>query len=169
MTTCIDPNLPFPENLSIAVDDDATIVDCYADETEETIVIEVARKSDSFNLLHEIFIACLDERGINWQSITAEQLSELCLDEEIGIYAHQVKTFGPKVIVPTVDEVISSCELRGWSGDEQILAWGVEGGEIAVPASELRIALEAAYDPAMPDWPGMAVVDDGSDEDEDDA
>ena len=77
----------------------------------------------------------------------------------------QVETFGPDVTVPTVDEVISSCELRGWSGDEQLLAWGVEGGEIALPASELRIALEAAYDPTMPDWPGMAVVDDGSDDD----
>jgi hypothetical protein len=77
----------------------------------------------------------------------------------------QVETFGPEAIAPTVGEVISSCKLRGWSGDEQLLAWGVEGGEIAVPASELRIALEAAYDPTMPDWPGMAMVDDGSDDD----
>jgi hypothetical protein len=39
------------------------------------------------------------------------------------------------------------------------LTWGVNGGEIMVPAGELRTALEAAYDPTMPNWPGMVEIE----------
>ena len=38
--------------------------------------------------------------------------------------------------------------------------WPVEGGEIQIAAAELRLALEAAYDPFMPDWPSMAEIED---------
>jgi hypothetical protein len=70
--------------------------------------------------------------------------------------------------VPTVDEILARCEHRGWTdlsglgfdpSQEKLLAWGVNGGEIMVPASELRTALEAAYDPTMPDWPGMVEIE----------
>ena len=114
--------------------------------------------AEDFDLWREY----VDRQG----AMSRNEFDAMSVGDRIGL---QVETFGYKITVPTVDEVISSCDLRDWSGDEQILAWGVDGGEIAVPASELRIALEAAYDPAMPDWPGMAVVDDGSDEDDDDA
>jgi hypothetical protein len=43
---------------------------------------------------------------------------------------------------------------------EKLLAWSTNGGEIMVPISELRTALETAYDPTMPDWPAMADIDD---------
>lgn len=71
--------------------------------------------------------------------------------------------------VPTVDEVLARCEHRGWTdlsglgfepGQEKLLAWSVNGGEIMVPAGELRTALEEAYDPSMPDWPGMVEIED---------
>ena len=38
--------------------------------------------------------------------------------------------------------------------------WPVEGGEIQIATAELRLALEAAYDPFMPDWPSMAEIED---------
>jgi hypothetical protein len=71
--------------------------------------------------------------------------------------------------VPTVDEVLARCEHRGWAilgglafepGQEKLLAWGVNGGEIMMPVSELRTALEKAYDPTMPNWPAMVEIDD---------
>jgi len=70
--------------------------------------------------------------------------------------------------VPTVDEVLARCEHRGWAdlsglgfnpNQEKLLAWSVNGGEIMVPADELRTALEEAYDPTMPDWPGMVEIE----------
>lgn len=42
---------------------------------------------------------------------------------------------------------------------EKLLAWRADGREITVPASELRAALEAAYDPSMPDWPAMVEIE----------
>lgn len=62
--------------------------------------------------------------------------------------------------VRTVDEVLASCPARGWADGEQLLGWDEEGGQVAVPASELRAALEAAYDPCMPAWPGMVELED---------
>jgi len=69
--------------------------------------------------------------------------------------------------VPTVDEVLARCEFRGWletcplgfEPPQKMLAWSVNGGEIMVPAGELRTALEEAYDPTMPDWPGMVEIE----------
>lgn len=70
--------------------------------------------------------------------------------------------------VPTVDEVLARCERRGWAdlsglgfnpNQEKLLPWSVNGGEIMVPADELRTALEEAYDPTMPDWPGMVEIE----------
>ena len=68
--------------------------------------------------------------------------------------------------IPTVDDVLARCERRGWADlrglgfvQARLLAWGVNGGEIMVPASELRTALEAAYDPSMPDWPAMVEIE----------
>jgi hypothetical protein len=62
--------------------------------------------------------------------------------------------------IPTIEEVLSGCELRGWRNGEKLLAWSTNGGEIMVPISELRTALETAYDPTMPDWPAMADIED---------
>ena len=38
--------------------------------------------------------------------------------------------------------------------------WPTEGGEIQIATAELRPALEAAYDPTMPNWPAMVEIDD---------
>lgn len=52
--------------------------------------------------------------------------------------------------VPTVEDLleqsdIGSCRHR----------WKVKGGEITVMRDVLRPALEAAYDPLMPNWPAL--------------
>ena len=50
--------------------------------------------------------------------------------------------------VPTVDEILTLTHIgSNWH------EWGADGGVIRVPAAELRLALEDAYDPCMPDWP----------------
>lgn len=54
---------------------------------------------------------------------------------------------------PTVDEVLAdTCCAVLWGSGVTLHRWHVEGGVIEVPASQLRPALEAAYDPSMPDW-----------------
>ncbi len=87
MTSTIDPDAG--DRLSIVVDANATIVDYYAHEIEETIVIvlegEISRTHGGY--LHEIDIKDLDQMNINWQAPTPEQLVTLCLDERVGIYA----------------------------------------------------------------------------------
>lgn len=50
--------------------------------------------------------------------------------------------------VPTVDDVLARTHLGG-----HFHKWGTDGGVIRVARAELRPALEAAYDPTLPDWP----------------
>ena len=61
---------------------------------------------------------------------------------------------------PTVDEILSDtcCGVLHASG-VTLHDWAVEGGTIQVAASQLRPALEAAYDPAMPDWTALISYD----------
>ena len=57
--------------------------------------------------------------------------------------------------IPTVDDVLArthSC----WDLHE----WGADGGVIRVTRAELRLALEAAYDPTTPNWPAMVEIED---------
>lgn len=56
---------------------------------------------------------------------------------------------------PTVDEILSHTHIGC-----HFHQWGAEGGVITVARAELRQALEAAYDPFMPDWPSMVEIDD---------
>lgn len=48
---------------------------------------------------------------------------------------------------PTVDDVLARTHLGG-----HFHAWGADGGVIQVTRAKLRAALEAAYDPNLPDW-----------------
>lgn len=56
--------------------------------------------------------------------------------------------------VPTITDVLiqtstADCRHR----------WRVQGGSITLTRAELLPALEAAYDPTMPDWPAMVEID----------
>lgn len=72
--------------------------------------------------------------------------------------------------VPSVDEVLSSLERINWKGDEPVLAWDSNGSRSGYPISELRDALNEAYDSSMPNWVALVQLDDedpdyGDDED----
>lgn len=61
---------------------------------------------------------------------------------------------GSRVTVPTITDVLiqtSTTDCRH--------SWRVQGGTITLTRAELLAALEAAYDPFMPDWPAMVEVD----------
>lgn len=47
-----------------------------------------------------------------------------------------------------------------WVTGETLHQWRTSGGVIEVPTSDLRPALQAAYDPNMPDWPALLDWDD---------
>lgn len=81
---------------------------------------------------------------------TREEFDALDLDERLALMA---STFGPSV--PTVEEVLDRSRVDQ-SGE---CAWGVEGGTVAIDEVPLRLALEAAYDPTMPDWPATVDLD----------
>jgi hypothetical protein len=57
--------------------------------------------------------------------------------------------------IPTIDDVLARTHLGGHFHE-----WGADGGVIRVTRAELRPALEAAYDPTMPNWPAMVEIDD---------
>ena len=59
---------------------------------------------------------------------------------------------GSRVTIHTVDDVLASTAIGNGFHD-----WATDGGVIRVTAEQLRPALEAAYDPGMPDW--MSLVD----------
>ena len=70
--------------------------------------------------------------------------------------AAQIEAFGPEPEpVPTVDDLLAQTAIG--NGFHQ---WRVEGGAITISLNELRQALEAAYDPCMPNWPAMVEIDD---------
>jgi hypothetical protein len=66
-----------------------------------------------------------------------------------------IEMFGPEDRVPTVEEMLESTAVGNGFHD-----WGVEGGIVRVSKTQLLPALEAAYDPSMPDWPAMVDIDD---------
>jgi hypothetical protein len=55
---------------------------------------------------------------------------------------------------PTPDDILRETCIGSGFHD-----WATEGGTITVPASELRPALETAYDPSMPDWTALITHD----------
>jgi hypothetical protein len=57
--------------------------------------------------------------------------------------------------IPTIDDVLARTHLGGHFHE-----WGADGGVIRVTRAELRLALEAAYDPTTPNWPAMVEIDD---------
>lgn len=60
--------------------------------------------------------------------------------------------------IPTVDDVLARTHAGGhWH------EWGADGGVIRITRAELRPALEAAYDPTMPDWPATVEIADAPD------
>lgn len=60
-----------------------------------------------------------------------------------------------KLMTVTPEELLNSTAVGcGWHD------FGVEGGVIRVSTDELRPVLEQAYDPSMPDWPGLISWDD---------
>ena len=61
---------------------------------------------------------------------------------------------GSRVTIRTVDDVLASTAIGGG-----FHAWPEQGGTIRLPEALLRPALEAAYDPLMPDWPSMVDLD----------
>lgn len=52
--------------------------------------------------------------------------------------------------VPTIQQIMEDHHLF-----DSIAWWDVEGGRISVSKADLLIALEAAYDSSMPDWPAL--------------
>jgi hypothetical protein len=63
--------------------------------------------------------------------------------------------------VPTVDDLLrQTWNDTLWGTGESLHWWRTEGGVIEVTDTKLRPALEAAYDPLMPNWPAMVEVDD---------
>ena len=56
---------------------------------------------------------------------------------------------------PTVGDVLARTHVGGdWH------EWNADGGTIRLTHAELRPALEAAYDPSMPDWPATVEIAD---------
>lgn len=61
--------------------------------------------------------------------------------------------------VPTVDEVLARCEVRGWWSTAVEATKLLDWNGCAILATDLRAALEDAYDPTMPNWPAMVQLD----------
>ena len=73
--------------------------------------------------------------------------------------ARIVETFGPEIVIPTVDDVLSHTrverfDLHSWPAKDGI-------GDIHVSYEELRPALEEAYDPANPHWSALVMIEGG--------
>ena len=56
--------------------------------------------------------------------------------------------------IPTVEFMLSASRIGNG-----IHRWPAEGGEITIVTADLRQAMEAAYDPLMPNWPAMVELD----------
>lgn len=52
--------------------------------------------------------------------------------------------------VPTAKDLLQATHISN-----DIHHWHVEGGVIQLTTDQLTLALEAAYDPCMEDWPAM--------------
>jgi hypothetical protein len=85
-------------------------------------------------------------------TMTAEQFQATPIEERIKLIR---ETFGPGPGVPTVEEVLAGCR-----DSNSLCNWPVEGGSIQIPDCDLLFALEAAYNPTMPDWASMVELGD---------
>jgi hypothetical protein len=56
--------------------------------------------------------------------------------------------------IPTVEFMLGATLISNG-----IHRWPSEGGAIEITAAELRLALEAAYDETMANWPSMVEID----------
>lgn len=56
--------------------------------------------------------------------------------------------------IPTVESMLDATLIS-----HDIHRWPTEGGAVQITTAELRQALEAAYDPDMPNWPAMVEVE----------
>ncbi len=56
---------------------------------------------------------------------------------------------------PTVADILASTWLGG-----DLHEWNTDAAVIRITRSELRSALENAYDSLMPNWPAMVEIDD---------
>jgi hypothetical protein len=62
--------------------------------------------------------------------------------------------------VPTVNDLLRwTCTATLWGSGESLHHWSTEGGAFEITGTELRPALEAAYDPLMPNWPAMVEIE----------
>ena len=67
-----------------------------------------------------------------------------------------IEAFGPEPErALTVDELLDSTAVGGGFHD-----WATDGAVVRVTADQLRPALEAAYDPDMPNWAALVDLDD---------
>ena len=57
--------------------------------------------------------------------------------------------------VPTVVDLLERTHVA-WD----LHRWPTHGGSITLTTAELRPALEAAFDPSMPDWPALVELAD---------
>jgi hypothetical protein len=60
---------------------------------------------------------------------------------------------------PTVEEVLLGLVYGYKKAGIRTYFWRSGPGILQVQEDELRPALEAAYDPTMPDWPAMVEID----------
>ena len=56
--------------------------------------------------------------------------------------------------VPTVNDLLQATHIGNG-----IHHWRVAGGVIQLTTDQLTLALEAAYDPCMENWPAMVEID----------
>ena len=82
-------------------------------------------------------------------TISRAEFDAASIDERLRLIEH---IFGPEV--PTVEQVLADHHLF-----DSIAWWDVEGGRISIDKDDLHVALEDAYDPSMPNWPAMVLLD----------
>jgi hypothetical protein len=70
--------------------------------------------------------------------------------------ARIVETFGPEMVIPTVDDILTRTHFCGHCHE-----WGgyLSGGSTIVSRADLRSALLAAYDPTDPNWVAFVEID----------
>lgn len=84
--------------------------------------------------------------------MTIEEFEAMSPADRVAL---QIETFGPEPeVAPTVEEVLAKNLLRPGA-----YTWGTHGGCLTLTEAELRPALEAAYDPTMPNWPSTVELE----------
>jgi hypothetical protein len=96
----------------------------------------------------DLWQKCADPAG----ATTREEFDAMSTADRIDLL---IQAFGPEPErALTVDELLDSTAVGGGFHD-----WATDGAVIRVTAEQLRPALEAAYDPTMPDWPVFVDLD----------